>query len=322
MRTLPTAAAIADMLAERMPELARELHGEPTHRGRETWRFRARGSLSVEIAGPKRGSWYDHEAGEGGDALALVAHAHGTTMSGAFRWALGWLGLGDSTMHPPERRAAVAPPEPPRGGGGDAKAWSRDLAARIWREAVAPAGTLVETYLAARGLEIEHDAPIRFHPRAWRNRQYGPDGPAMVALMTDPATNAPCGTHVTYLQPDGSGKAEGKRAKIMLGDTGCIRLVPDADVTMGLGLAEGIETALAVMQHFQWRPVWAATSAGAIARFPVLPGLALTVFSDMDEAGSEAAQACASRWAEAGREVHIYAAPAGDFADLAAEHAA
>jgi hypothetical protein len=82
-------------------------------------------------------------------------------------------------------------------------------------------------------------------------------------------------------------------------------------------LAEGIETSLSVMQRFGWRPLWAATSAGAIARFPLLPGLdALTVFADADDAGLAAARRCAERWADAGREAHIAAPPGGDFNDI------
>jgi hypothetical protein len=98
----------------------------------------------------------------------------------------------------------------------------------------------------------------------------------------------------------------------MLGHAGVVRLVPDAEVTLGLGLAEGVETGLAVMQGFGWRPVWAAGSAGAIKDFPVLRGIeALTVFADADDggAGMAAARACAARWAAAGRDARIAAAP-------------
>ncbi len=165
-----------------------------------------------------------------------------------------------------------------------------DLARRIWCEAAPAAGTAVATYLAARGLALPDGAPLRFHPRAWRNAASGPAGPAMVALMSDPETGEPCGTHVT--------------------------LTPDAEVTAGLGLAEGMETSRSVMLAFGWRPVWAATSAGAIARFPLLPGLdASTVFADADEAGLAAARRCAERWADAGRDSHIATPPSGDFND-------
>ncbi|WP_456306539.1 DUF7146 domain-containing protein [Muricoccus nepalensis] len=198
---------------------------------------------------------------------------------------------------------------------------SADLGRRLWQEASPAAGTLVPVYLASRRLTLPDDAPLRFHPAAWRNRANGLTGPAMLAQMTDPATAKPLGVHVTYLRPDGSEKAEGAGAKIKLGRAGVVRLVPDEEVAEGLGLAEGIETALATMQHFQWAPVWAAGDAGSIAGFPVLNGIEeLTVFADSDDrgAGLGAARKCASRWAKAGRLARITAAPAGsDFADLA-----
>ena len=53
-------------------------------------------------------------------------------------------------------------------------------------------------------------------------------------------------------------------------------------------------------------PVWAATSCGAIERFPVLPPIeALTIFIDKDEAGTRAAEACAERWCAIGAEVFL-----------------
>ena len=136
--------------------------------------------------------------------------------------------------------------------------------------------------------------------------------------MSAPETGEPRGVHVTYLRPDGSGKAEGERQKIMLGTAGVIRLVTDQEVATALGLAEGLETSLSVMQRFRWRPVWAAGSADAIRAFPVLGGIgALTVFADVDRAGMEAARSCVARWAEAGREARICRPPRGDFNDLA-----
>jgi hypothetical protein len=141
----------------------------------------------------------------------------------------------------------------------------------------------------------------------------------MVALMTSPEGNEAVGAHITYLQGDGIGKAEGASNKVMLGSVGVIRLVPDDEVTMGLGLAEGIETALATMQRTGWHPVWAATSASGIARFPVLPGIeALTLFADADPVGLTAARVCAARWQDGGRKVCILRPPTGDWDDATA----
>lgn len=312
------AASVAAILAERMAELVRELAGEPSYQGRLEWRFRSRGSLAVVIAGPKRGAWHDHEAGEGGDALALVRHLRGGTMGAAYRWALAWVGLPDVGESRPSPRLAMALAVPGREAPRPA---TLDLAQATWTEAGPAAGTVAESYLALRGVRLEPAAPLRFHPQAWRNPRFGPPGPAMVALMSDPATGAPCGVHVTYLRADGTGKAEGERPKIMLGAAGCVRLVTDAEVTLGLGIAEGIETSLSVMQGGHWYPVWAATSAGAVARFPVLHGIeALTVFADPDQAGADAARRCAERWSNAGREARIYTPRRGDFNDMVWEH--
>lgn len=320
----PDAPTTAALLAERIPELVRDLLGEPTDRRRDEWRFGRKGSLSVMVAGPKRGAWHDHEAGEGGDALALIAHVHRKPMSAAYGWALAWLGIAAGIEPHPAPRPAPSPPQSPR----DASpATTVDLAKRIWREAILghATGSLVPRYFEARGLRWESgvEGVIRFHPHAWRNAAFGPVGPAMVGLMTDVESGEPCGIHLTYLRADGGGQAAGERVKVMLGRAGCIRLTPDTEVTAGLGLAEGIETSLSVMQAFGWRPVWAATSAGAIARFPLLPGLdALTVFADADEAGLTAARRCTERWANAGREAQIAVPPSGDFNDLLREHAA
>jgi len=71
------------------------------------------------------------------------------------------------------------------------------------------------------------------------------------------------------------------------------------------------------MQAFGWRPLWAAASAGAISRFPLIPGIAaLTIFTDSDGAGLRAAEECAARWRDTGLEARILAPPAGDWNDV------
>ncbi|MBL6082483.1 toprim domain-containing protein [Belnapia sp. T18] len=279
-------------------------------------RFGNRGSLSVVIGGPEPGRWYDHEAGKGGDAVALVAHLRRCTMREAYRWSLDWLGVSARERRRPAQRRPQRPPERPRQPSEEERRRAA-LARRIWTEAAPAAGSLVERYLASRGLSLPADAPLRFHPTCRRGAERLP---AMVALMTDPATGEPRGVHRTFLLPDGSGKVESD-AKMMLGAAGVIRLVPDEEVAACLGIAEGIETSLALMQRFGWTPVWAAGSAGGIASFPVLAGIeALTIFPDADDSGAslKAARQCAGRWRAEGREVRHIAPPAGaDFADLA-----
>ena len=166
-----------------------------------------------------------------------------------------------------------------------------EIAQKLWKELKPLTGTLGWRYFTEhRGLQIgiNLDHALRYHS-LYR---------MVVALMTDPLTNEPCGVHRTFLNADGS-----KRERKMLGRQGVVRVSPDEDVTHGLGIAEGVEDALAVLAS-GWAPVWAATSAGMIERFPVLHGIeCLTIFADNDAAGMAAAQACAERWAAA--EVYI-----------------
>ena len=316
---VPSAAAVAARLADRIRELTEALiEGAPSHRSGTAMRFRSRGSLQVWIAGERRGKWKDHEDGEYGDALGLVAHLRRSSMRDAYDWSLDWLGIRDgSPARAPPRSRRKPIPGAPAGPSGQPPSGSIDLARRLWNEAVGAPGTLVDRYLANRRLTLPFGgAPIRFHPACPRGAARLP---AMLAMMTHALSVEPCGVHRTFLAADGSGKAEGQ-AKMMLGHAGVIRLVPDEEVTLGLGIAEGLETSLAVMQGFGWYPVWAATSAGAINTFPVLPGLeAITVFADADDhgAGVKAAVACVERWTDAGRDARIVTAPAEtDFADL------
>lgn len=293
------AGALARELDARVTDLAVDLLGDPTAKERGEWRWRRRGSLAVVVTGPRRGAWFDHEAGTGGDALGLVRHVLDCGTAEAIRWAAEW--LGGAAVQPPRRDEPETPPLPV------SDAWRR-----LWSEARDPAGTVVERYLAGRGLALppERSEVLRFHPACPFK---GERVPAMLALLRDARTNEPCGLHRTTLLPGGSDR-DRKRGKAMLGRAGgaVIKIVADAEVTNGLGIAEGIETALAVL-GIGWSPVWAAGSAGTIAQFPVLPGIeALTIFADPDEAGQRAARACAARWVEAGHSVMIRTPRNGD----------
>ncbi|MEJ0095435.1 MAG: toprim domain-containing protein [Methylocella sp.] len=122
--------------------------------------------------------------------------------------------------------------------------------------------------------------------------------------MRDVLTNEPRAIQRTRLDPTGR-----KLDRLMLGPAkGCaIKIDSDADVTMGLCIAEGLETALSGRQ-LGYLPVWAVGSAGAIATFPVIPSLSgLHVFGEFDErrTSEKAIAECAVRWQAAGRDVHI-----------------
>lgn len=201
---------------------------------------------------------------------------------------------------------------------GAAKRWS-DTAQALWDRGLPIDGTVVSRYLAHRRCFIPDCPDLRYLPAS---EKY--PNPTMLARVTDAATNEPLTLHMTRLRPDGYGKAEIDVPKLLLRGHvkkgGAIRLFRDEDVTTGLAIAEGIETALTVANVY--RPIWATIDGGNLAHFPVLPGIeCLTIFADNDAKaqGAKYAEQCAQRWAAAGREVRIATPPeVGDWNDRAA----
>lgn len=188
--------------------------------------------------------------------------------------------------------------------------------ADILRPAVSLPGTLGERYFSMRGCarptgdSVRYLAPSAKYP--W---------PTIVSIVTDFVTAEPISLHFTALNKDGTDKAPIEKPRRLLyghrKSGGVIRLTDDCDVERHLGIAEGIESALAVTAAMgtmaYWIPVWSAIDAGNLADLPVLGGIQrLSIFADTDRSGTgqKAAQALAARWHAAGREVFIIQPPA------------
>jgi hypothetical protein len=187
-------------------------------------------------------------------------------------------------------------------------------ALRIWQLATPAAGTLVERYLASRGLHLSTPPTLRFH--AGLKHSSGGIWPAMIALVTRGLDDTPLAIHRTFLTHDGHVKAPVDKQKMMLGPCrgGAVRLADPRDVLM---VGEGIETCLAAMQA-SGHPAWAALSTSGLRALD-LPHEArnVIVLADGDEAGEAAARDCALRWKCEGRRVRIARPPQGmDFNDL------
>lgn len=321
MRARDYIADSARCLNANVEAAAIALLGEPTTRNKHELRFGRRSSLSIRIAGDRRGLWYSYESAKGGDMLTLARQVHGGVMPDALEWARRFLD-GPKTQRSPKSAAnscAMVRDAPLR--------WSV-RASLIWSAASPVLGTLAERYLRIRigpaweniRQTIDGAGALRFLPA---HANYGP---AMVALVTDTLTNEPLSLHFTRLQADGLGKAnDGKPAKRLLGGHrkagGVVRLSADEEITVGLGIAEGIETALAVIAS-GWSPVWACVDAGNMSNLPVLGGIeTLTVFADYDAAGLCAANKVFKRWIDAGRKSQIVTPPISgrDWADCTAE---
>jgi 5S rRNA maturation endonuclease (ribonuclease M5) len=92
----------SDEARQRIGEIAGRLLGEPNRAlsTRMQLRFGTNGSIAVEIAGDKRGSWFDHENGFGGGPLDLIREKLGLVNSDAFDWLRHELGIGDEPRKP------------------------------------------------------------------------------------------------------------------------------------------------------------------------------------------------------------------------------
>jgi hypothetical protein len=294
-------------LRERIERLAVDLLGEPTHAPRHKWRWGRRWSFALTLTGEHRGCWKCWQSGEGGGPIELIMHARSCSFADAVAWGAAWRG-GAAIDHTPRRC------EEPR----STKRDHLELARVIWCEAVDARGTPAEAYLRSRGLELPGEPVLRFHPRCPHGKHVLP---AMIAQMSCPLTGEARGIHRTFIKPDGSGKADVASPKMMLGPAGVIRLYEPEGC--GLGITEGIEDALAIAQRIGWGPVWAAGSAGAIARFPVLAHRTLNVFCDANDGGVSILRAkeCRERWKRAGFEVWVHTPPEGTDWDSATREA-
>ena len=157
----------------------------------------------------------------------------------------------------------------------------------MWREA-SPiiAGSLVETYLRNRGLELPADAPLRYAPALWhwpsRSRH-----PAMIALI-ERYDGVAITSHATFLSP------AGHKASIEP-----VRLFPAGVSPAGgvwfdrlgsrreLVIAEGIESALSAAKLYDAIACVATLSTHGMRTLvlPLAMPMPVRIFADHDRAG-------------------------------------
>jgi putative DNA primase/helicase len=190
---------------------------------------------------------------------------------------------------------------------------------RVWSESKPiQRGDEAALYLAGRGLKL-YDLPesIRVHSALrYRGDDEASTYAAMLATVTAPDGRA-VSLHRTYLQESRKAPVTAPK-KLMQGlplSGAAIRLTAVSQV---LGIAEGIETALAASELFEV-PVWSCISTAGIESFEPPAGVReVIVFADHDEnfAGQKAAFAAAHRLKLKGFEVEVVTPPTvGDWLD-------
>ena len=195
---------------------------------------RKQGSCVIALEGERAGDWIDFEDNQGGGPLSTLEHATGLTGRALIEYAAELAGSApvNGASHPiaesltKEQRA-------------DSTAREIEL---ILARTLPLGGTVGEIYLAGRGLQVPDTPDLLFHPDLtyWDTRT---GYPALIAIVRN-AAGEQIAIHRTYLAPDGSGKADVPKPRMMLGSVagGAVRLGAVGEHGV-VGLGEGIETA-------------------------------------------------------------------------------
>ncbi len=259
-------------------------------------RWGTRGSFSVELTAAKRGLWFDHEAGEGGDAFDLIQREHRLSFKKALAWARNW--LGDADGHPPgfhSRPKPAAHEAVP-----DETEAKRARAKSLWDAGVPINGTPAETYLRARGID----------PPEWPDRLRWSRTTKELLVRLDQSEGSFSALQRIRLNPDGSAIAnsEGRKIKLSLGP------VKGAAAKFGVGangpliIAEGPETALSLWSATGYE-TWAICGVIGQANLATVPLDRLIVACpDDDPRKAQAvtqAKKAIRRWQREGRKVVI-----------------
>jgi hypothetical protein len=334
----PSAGELSGMLAQRAPDLVRELLPAGRRQGTE-WVVgnlagEAGRSCSICIYGAKAGTWADFATGQRGDALDLAAACLFLgDRKQAYRWALRWLGIAEGGPATPAR-PLPAPGSPSKPGDGRA----RDRAASIFfREAqeriqASPAGLYLDARTGGGFSRLgRHPRALRYHD-ALHCVEAGRSLPALVAAVVD-EHGAFRGIHRIWVAPDSDGiwrKAPLEHPKKAMGRIvgahiplwrGASSLplskVPHGEV---VAISEGIETGLSVAVACPELRIIAAVSLvnlGAVRLPATVTRVILLADEDQNEPAQLALQRAAAAHIVAGRDVRIARPPVGrDFNDV------
>lgn len=301
----PDAHEIAEKLADRAEAVCRTylpkgrksgnywMIGDASGAPGQSMHVRLRGPLSGKGAA---GKWSDEANGDHGNLLDVIRHARGLSeFREVMAEACRFLALPDSIAAPvvrsrPKRQTSSG----------------REFASRLFTSSRGLAGSIAETHLRQRGIELQPDLEaIRFNPRCFHGTDEGGKPvywPAMVAAVTE-ETGALTGISRTYLSRDGLSKAPvdpSRRAKGDILGNG-IRFGTAQDV---MAAGEGIETSLSLRVPMPTMPIVAATSSNHLSALLFPTSLrTLLVIRDNDHAGDAATDALFARGQAAGIEV-------------------
>lgn len=195
---------------------------------------------------------------------------------------------------------------------------ARQIMRRILREATPIQGTAAERYLLNRGIYVEnHSLRLLYHPGLrYSQKVQGKfqdlgTYPCMIAPLVSPSGEV-ISLHRTYITEEGlkAPVPDAKKTTLQAASLNgsAIRLFPAQEV---LGLAEGIETALAA-RAIARIPVWSTVNKTLMANLQLPEGVRhVVIFADKDVsfAGQTSANALGERLEEEGVSYEILLPP-------------
>ena len=253
----------------------------------------------------RTGGGYCNTCGPQSNGFALLAWAKSYAFRDAVREVAGWI-RGDDALPVPIMRSSVPVSKP------EDFALAQDHIQRVLAASLPVKGTAAETYLVSRGI-APNDIPatLRFHAglKYLHGKEMENLGtfPCLLAPVTGP-TGRILSVHRTYLTRQGE-KAPVPDAKKLMGKGGylggsAVKLFP---AQLVLGLAEGLETALAV-RTVTHMPIWSCISAKLLELVQIPESVEKVVIwadSDVSETGQKSAAILADRLIALGKVVEI-----------------
>ena len=266
-----------------------------------SFRVGNKGSLIIQ----SDGLFFDHEAGLGGDVFDLIKHALHCDFKAALDWANSFIGNAPVTIAKP----AIIKQSPVIN---ENERIAKAL--RLWRASLSLQGTLAETYLRNRGLNLPLPDSLRFLPNAWNNTT-GKYHPALIAAGQNSERKITF-VHLVYLTQEGK-KISGNqvRAKLTYGimKGSAVKLSP---LSESLVLSEGLEDGLSILQASPASTVWAGIGTGNLIKVHIPYAVSdVVIAADNDNAGLKAARKLAERLIALGKVVRL-AKPRAAFKDF------
>lgn len=246
--TVAQKSLVIDAVNDRIEPLALAVFGAKNNAmsNAKELRFGKKGSKSVELAGAKRGSWFDHEEGEGGgglDLIKLLPNYHGDP----FTFAIEYFGIQSQI------EAGQLDRKKPRKKKQHKEKTDAEKIADVVKLVLASKpvhSTQAAGYLAGRGIcRVPPAEAFVFGKEAWH------DYPCLIGIVRDRDEEI-VGCQKIYLQGDQKAPIEIQKVSSGKPGLGIIKLPGNGPPV----LAEGPETGLSIWQA-TGREVWILTGS-------------------------------------------------------------